>query len=231
MLATKSIIKVLIVVTSHNQLGNTGKATGYYLPEVSHPAMVFQEKGIQVDIMSPLGGEAPMDKNSLDLTDPVNKAFLNNPELSHKIKNTLKPSEVKPEDYSAIFYAGGHGTMWDFADNEKLSNITRKIYENGGVVSAVCHGPAALINVKLSNGDYLVTGKKITAFSNAEEEAAQLTKVMPFLLQTSLEKRGAIYEKSDLWQKKVVVDGRLITGQNPASASGVATEALKLIIK
>jgi putative intracellular protease/amidase len=231
MIVAKTIIKVLVVVTSHNQLGNTGQPTGYYLPEVSHPAFALEDKGISIDVMSPSGGEAPIDERSRDLSDPMNRAFLTRADLVAKIKNTLRPDQVKPSDYSAILFAGGHGTMWDFSENEKISKIARQIYENGGVISAVCHGPAALVNLKLSNGKYLVDGKRLTAFSNAEEEAAKLTQVMPFLLQTSLQNRGAIYASATLWQKNIVVDGRLVTGQNPASAAGVGEAVAKLLRK
>lgn len=226
---TESLLKVLIVVTSHNQMGNTGKPTGYYLPEVSHPALTLQKHGIAFDIVSPKGGDAPMDESSRDLSDPQNKEFLSNPEYLKKLKNTLKPSEVNPQDYAAIIYAGGHGTMWDFKDNAELSTLAAQIYEQGGVVAAVCHGPAALLNIKLSDSTYLINGKQLTGFSNDEEEAAELTKIMPFLLETELKARGAIYSKAALWNKKVVVDGRLVTGQNPASAEGVGEAIVKLL--
>lgn len=225
----ESVLKVLIVVTSHNQMGNTGKPTGYYLPEVSHPALTLQKHGIEFDIVSPSGGEAPMDESSRDLSDPQNKEFLSHPENVHKLKNTLKPSDVNPQVYSAILYAGGHGTMWDFKDNVELSTLAAQIYEKGGVVAAVCHGPAALLNIKLSDSKYLIAGKKLTGFSNAEEEAASLTKVMPFLLETELKAKGGVYSKAPLWAENVIVDGRLVTGQNPASAEGVGKEIVKLI--
>lgn len=224
-------IKVLIVVTSHANLGTTGKPTGYYLPEVTHPYAVLVEQGITVDIASPQGGKAPLDAKSLDLQDPVNKYFWENPATRSKLENTIPLTEIKAESYKVILFAGGHGTMWDFAKNQHIQNLTKEIYENGGFVAAVCHGPAALVDVKLSNGKYLVDGKKVAAFSNAEEEAAGLTKVMPFLLETELVKRGAIYSKADLWAKHVVTDGRLVTGQNPASASEVGRELAKLLNK
>lgn len=228
MIATKTALKVLIVVTSHNQMGQTEEATGYYLPEVSHPVAQLESQGIQVDIASPRGGKAPMDPSSHDLSDPVNKAFLCRADLVAKIENTLKPEKINPQNYSAILYAGGHGTMWDFAQNQKLASIAAQIYENGGIVAAVCHGLAALVNIKLSNGRYLIDGKKLTGFSNAEEEAAELTNIMPFLLESALVERGGIYSKAGLWQKHVVVDERLVTGQNPASAQGVAEELARI---
>jgi putative intracellular protease/amidase len=223
--------KVLIVLTSHSQMGSTGGVTGYYLPEVSHPVAQLEKKGLLIDIVSPEGGLAPMDPNSRNLTDPINKAFLARPDLLEKIENTLRPQDINPNEYSAIMYTGGHGTMWDFPGNVKLANIATQIYENGGVVAAVCHGPAALVNIKLSNGQYLIGGKRLTGFSNAEEEAAGLTKVMPFLLESELVDRGGVYSKADLWQKHIVTDGRLVTGQNPASAEGVGEQIAVLVSK
>jgi len=222
-------IKILLVLTSHGQLGKTGKPTGYYLPEVSHPAHVFAKAGYDMDIVSPKGGEAPMDPSSRDLTDPINKEFLANAKLSEKLKTTLRPDQVDPSKYAAIFFAGGHGTMWDLADNQGLQEITRKIYEQGGVVSAVCHGPAGLINVKLSNGKYLIAGKEISAFSNEEEGAAELTKVVPFLLESAIIDRGGRYSSAAPFHAYTKVSERLVTGQNPQSASLVAEEVVKLL--
>lgn len=223
--------KVLIVVTSHGVLGSTGKPTGYYLPEVTHPYAALAEKGVQVDIASPKGGKAPLDASSLDLSDPVNKAFWDDKSTRGKLENTLPLSKIKAADYSAIVFAGGHGTMWDFADNADIQKLSAQIYENGGVVAAVCHGPAALVNIKLSNGKYLVAGKNVAGFSNTEEEAAGLTKVMPFLLESRLTERGGKYTKAANWAEHVVTDGRLVTGQNPASAHGVGQAVAKLIVK
>lgn len=221
--------KILFVVTSHDQLGNTGKTTGYYLSEVSHPWKVITEAGYEIDFMSPKGGKAPYDEGGFDMDDPVSKEFWDNKKYRTKIENTLKPSEITPEDYSAIYYAGGHGTMWDFPDNEEIASIAAKIYKNKGCVAAVCHGPAALLNIKLSNGKHLISGKKINSFTNAEEEAIKLQDVVPFALETALIDKGAIFEKSDLWQEHIVVDSRLITGQNPASAKGVGEAILQEI--
>ena len=216
--------KVLFVVTSHDKKGDTGQPTGYYLGEVSHPWDVLHAAGYEIDFVSPKGGKAPVD--GLNLDDAVNRKFWEDEKYHHKIEHTLTPSEVKPEDYAAIFYAGGHGPMWDFPENEALAAIGRKIYENGGVVSAVCHGPSALVNVTLSNGNYLVDGKKVNAFTNEEEVAVKLDKVVPFLLEEKLKERGALFEKSGLWQPHVTVDQRLVTGQNPQSAKGVGEAVL-----
>jgi putative intracellular protease/amidase len=211
--------KILFVVTSHSTKGSTGQPTGYYLAEVSHAWEVFKNAGYQIDFVSPQGGKPPVD--GLNLNDTVNKAFIDDVFYQNKINNSLKPAEVKAADYAAIYYAGGHGAMWDFADNTVLANIATAIYENGGMVSAVCHGPAGLVNIKLSNGKYLVAGKKINAFTNEEEVAVKLNTVVPFMLETKLIERGAKFEKSGLWQAHVTVDERVVTGQNPASAKGV----------
>lgn len=222
--AKKMEKKILFVVTSHDKKGSTGEPTGFYLGEAAHPWEVLHDAGYVIDFVSPKGGKAPVD--GFDLTDPVNKKFWENAEYHKKIENTLKPSDVKPGDYAAIYYAGGHGAMWDFADNTALQQIAAAIYEKGGIVGAVCHGPAGLVNIKLSNGKYLVDGKKINAFTNEEEEAVGLTKVVPFLLEEGLIKHGAKFEKSGLWQVHVTVDNRVVTGQNPQSAKGVGEAIL-----
>jgi putative intracellular protease/amidase len=149
--------KVLIVLTSHSSLGNTGKETGFYLPEASHPVAVFDRVGFTVEYVSPQGGKAPM--IGIDLDDPLNAAFLNSPDKMAQVENTLHPAQINPAEYDAIFYAGGHGTMWDFPENADLASIAAAIYEQGGVVGAVCHGPAGLVNIQLANGDYLVAGR------------------------------------------------------------------------
>jgi putative intracellular protease/amidase len=217
--------KILFVVTSHNKKGSTEQPTGYYLGEVSHPWEVLHQAGYEIDFVSPKGGKAPVD--GFDLSDPVNKKFWEDANYRHKVENTMKPSEVNANNYVAIFYAGGHGAMWDFPEQKDIASITAAIYENGGIVSAVCHGPAGLVNIKMHNGEYLVSGKKVNAFTNEEEAAVGLSDIVPFLLETKLIERGAKYEKSGLWQPHVTVDQRLITGQNPASAKGVGEALLK----
>ncbi len=221
--------KILFVVTSHDKKGDTGQETGYYLGEVSHPWEVLHKAGYEIDFVSPKGGTPPVD--GFDLKDPVNKEFWENKEYKNKIDHSLQPSQVNPSDYSTIFYAGGHGAMWDFADNTELSTIASKIYENGGIVAGVCHGPAGLVNIKLNNGKYLVDGKKINAFTNEEESEVKLTNVVPFLLEDKLKERGAKFEKSGLWQNHVVTDQRVITGQNPQSAKSVGEAILKELKK
>lgn len=225
--AKKMNQKILFVVTSHSQKGNTGQATGYYLSEVSHPWEVLKNEGFEIDFVSPKGGKAPVD--GFDLNDPANKAFWEDKTYRHKIENTMTPNDVHPSDYVAIYYAGGHGAVWDLPDNVKLASIAKEIYENGGVVAAVCHGPAGLVNIKLSDGQYLVKGKNVSAFTNEEEVAVKLDKVVPFLLEDKLLERGAKMDKSGLWQAHVTIDQRLVTGQNPASAKGVGEAIHKVL--
>lgn len=219
--------KILFVVTSHDKKGNTDEPTGFYLSEVSHPWEILTRAGFEIDFVSPKGGKAPVD--GFNLGDPVNKKFWNDPQYRYKIEHTLKPAAVDAGQYVAIHYAGGHGAMWDLADNEELATIARTIYEQGGVVSAVCHGPAGLVNIRLSNGQYLVSGKKINAFTNEEEKAVKLEKVVPFLLESTLIERGARFEKSGLWQEHVVTDQRVVTGQNPQSAKAVGEAVVEQI--
>lgn len=221
--------KILFVLTSHDKKGDTGKKTGAYLSEVSHPWEVLHSAGYEIDFVSPQGGKVPID--GFDLDDPINKKFWENEIYHQKIENTLKPSEINPSDYKAIYYAGGHGTMWDFPANDEIATIAQKIYESQGVVGAVCHGPSGLVNVKLSNGNYLIDGKKLNSFTNEEEKAVGLEKVVPFLLESKLKEHGAIFEKSEPWQKHVTVDTRLVTGQNPQSAKGVGEAILEELKK
>jgi putative intracellular protease/amidase len=227
--STKTMKKILFVVSSHDKKGSTGQPTGYYLSEVSHAWEVLKNAGYEIDFVSPKGGKAPVD--GLNLNDATNKAFWEDKVYRNKVENTMKPSDVHPSDYQAIYYAGGHGTMWDFPENRAIADIATQIYENNGVIGAVCHGPAGLVNIKLSNGKYLVDGKRVNAFTNEEEAAAKLDTVVPFLLESKLIERGATFEKSGLWQPHVTVDGRLVTGQNPASAKLVGEQVVSELEK
>ncbi|MBE9043172.1 type 1 glutamine amidotransferase domain-containing protein [Pleurocapsales cyanobacterium LEGE 10410] len=227
--AQNSDQKILIVVTNHDQLGTTGRKTGFYLDEVAHPHAVFTQAGFEVDFVSPTGEEAPIDPKSYDLDDPLNRQFVENETVMAQIEDTLSPQEIDPSEYSAVFFAGGHGVMWDLPDNQELAQITAAIYERGGIVGAVCHGPAGLVNVRLSDGSYLVAGKTLAAFTNEEEEAVELTDQMPFLLETKLIKRGAQHTEAPNFQPHVVVSDRLVTGQNPASATQTAEEMVELL--
>lgn len=219
--------KILFVVTSHDKKGSTGESTGYYLAEVSHAWKVLKEAGYEIDFVSPKGGKPPVD--GFDLSDAENKEFWEDKSYRNKIEHSLKPADVKPAEYSAIYYAGGHGAVWDLPDNADISAIATKIYENKGIVAAVCHGPAGIVNIKLNNGKYLVDGKKVNGFTNEEEAAVKLDKVVPFLLEDKLIERGGIYEKSAPWTEHVVTDQRLITGQNPQSARAVGRALLVLL--
>jgi putative intracellular protease/amidase len=221
--------KILFVVTSHDRKGNTGLPTGYYLSEVSHAWRVLKDAGYEIDFVSPKGGEPPVD--GFDLTDPDNKAFWEDEYYHNKISHSYKPAQVKPEEYAAIYYAGGHGAVWDLPDNEEIAKIAARIYENNGIISAVCHGPAGIVNIKLSNGKYLIEGKKVNGFTNEEEAAVKLDQIVPFLLEDKLIQRGGVYEKSGPWQQHVVTDGRLVTGQNPQSAHAVGKSVLDLLSK
>lgn len=215
---------VLFVLTSHGAKGASGKPTGFYLAEVTHPLAVFDAAGIAVEFASIQGGEPPVD--GLDLDDAINARYWNDAVFRSRIAATARLDDIDSERYAAIFFAGGHGTMWDFPGSPAVQRVTREVYEAGGIVGAVCHGPAALVNVKLSDGRYLVDGKRVSAFTDAEEAAVQLDSVVPFLLASTLVERGARHEAAPNWQAQVIAEQRLVTGQNPQSATGVA-EALR----
>ncbi|GAB1643436.1 type 1 glutamine amidotransferase domain-containing protein [Krasilnikovia sp. MM14-A1259] len=210
--------KVLIALTSHGELGDTGRRTGFYVPEAAHPYALFTEAGYAVDFVSVAGGEPPRDGVKPD--DTAVAEFL--AEQGSRLANTPAAGDVDPAEYDAILFAGGHGTMWDFPDSAALANLASRIYENGGVVAAVCHGPAALVNLTLSDGSYLVEGKEVSAFTNEEETAVGLMDAVPFALETALVERGAKFTKAENFAEHAVADQRLVTGQNPASARKVA---------
>ncbi|KAI9596620.1 class I glutamine amidotransferase-like protein [Syncephalis fuscata] len=223
---------VLFVLTSHSQLGNTGKPTGFYLPELAHPYEVLS-KEYRIRFVTPKGGKSPVDPSSVEAfrDDPICAKFLENASVVASIENTEYLSSITDEDISnlsGVFFPGGHGPMFDLAENELSANIVRKVYEQGGVIGAVCHGPAGIVNVKLSNGNYLVAEHNVTGFSNAEEDAVGLSSVMPFMLEDLLRDHGASYSKaSEPWGEHVVGQNtRLVTGQNPNSSSGVAKAML-----
>ena len=219
--------RVAIVLTNHGQLGDTGRSTGFFLSEVTHPYEVFRAAGYSIDFLSPRGGVAPMD--GVDRSDPMNAAFLDDPALAELTRTTAALQAVDPAQYDAIFFAGGHGTMWDLPADPGVHKIIRAVYERGGVVAAVCHGPAALVNVRLSNGEYLVAGKEVSAFTDEEEVAVKLERVVPFALEAALRARGARFVEAPNFEKMVAVSERLVTGQNPASAMGVAEVVVKLL--
>ena len=218
---------VLFVVTSYDKKGS--EPSGFFLSEVTHPHQVLVGAGYAVDFVSPKGGKAPV--NGFDLADPVNREFWENKALRYAVEHTLTPQHAAGRVYAAIFFAGGHAAMWDLPDNAELAAITSKIYGEGGVVGAVCHGPAGLVNVQLADGQYLVAGKDVAAFTNDEERAVNLAEVVPFLLADKLVERGARHHSAPNFEKQVVVSDRLVTGQNPASAAGVGEAMLGLLEK
>lgn len=217
--------RVLIVVTSHAQLGTTGQKTGLWLEELAVPYNAFVRAGANIDIASPLGGRPPVDPKSDGEIKGEVKDFLADPEAQRKLDNTLKLAEIKGA-YDAVFVAGGHGVMWDLPRDERLQAMLADAYDKGKVVAAVCHGPAALVGVRLRSGQPLVAGKRVAGFSDEEEKAVGLDKAVPFLLEAKLKELGGKYERGPLWAPFVVSDGRLITGQNPASSRLVADQVL-----
>ena len=226
---TQSKNKVLFVITNHEELGDTGKRTGYFLREVSYPYKAITEAGYNIDFVSPKGGPTPMDPGSNDMDDEVNKAFTDNTSIMNRLQNTMSPSEINPDNYDAIMYAGGHGTMWDFPNSEVLATIAVSIYERGGVLGAICHGPAGLVNMKLKDGAHLVAGKRVASFTDEEERAIELENVVPFLLASKLEEHGAIHTKAENFKPHVEVDGRLVTAQNPPSAKLMGEVMVKVL--
>lgn len=217
---TSELKPVLFVVTSCAVKGDTGIPTGYNLAEVTHPLEKLIDAGIAVEFASIKGGDAPLDGLE-DMNDPVIARFWADADFRHEIANTQCIDDIDPSHYSAIFFAGGHGTMWDFPDNTSVQKAIRDIDAAGGIVSAVCHGPAALVNAIRSDGRLLIEGKKVAAFTDSEEEEVQSTHVVPFLLASTLNERGAQHQNAANWANNVVVDGRLITGQNPQSAASL----------
>jgi putative intracellular protease/amidase len=220
-------MKILIVLTSHDQLGNTGKKTGFWLEEFTAPYYVFKDAGAAITLASPKGGQPPLDPKS-DLPESLTeltKRFRKDKTAQAELANTKKLSDVSADDFDAVFYPGGHGPMWDMPDNKISIALIEAFVKAGKPVGAVCHAPAALVNVRGKDSECLVKGKRVTGFANAEEEAVGLSKVVPFLLEDRLKERGGLYSKDADWAPHIQVDGKLVTGQNPAS-SGLAAQAL-----
>ncbi|MDH6210169.1 MULTISPECIES: type 1 glutamine amidotransferase domain-containing protein [Chryseobacterium] len=222
--------KVLFVLTSHDELGNTGLKTGFWTEELAAPYYALSDKGVEITLVSPKGGQPPIDPKSEDPSSQTDatRRMDNDEVLKNKLKNTHKLSEVKSEDFDAVFYPGGHGPLWDLAEDKVSQDLIVDFYTNGKPVAFVCHAPGVLKDVKI-DGEYLVKDKNVTGFTNTEEEAVQLTDVVPFLVEDMLKKNGGLYSKIEDWNPYAIVDGRLVTGQNPASSEKVAEELLKLI--
>lgn len=221
---------VLFVLTGHDRLGNAddenAPPTGFHLTEAAYPWWVLTQAGMRVSLVTPDGGTASIDPSSRDDDDAINQAFLEDAEVRATLTNTPGLDQVTFEDYSAVYFPGGHGTMWDLPTHASVASLVQAMFLAGKPIAAICHGPAALVNTRLSNGTFLVAGKRVSAFSDSEEIATDKAALMPFMLESTLRERGALLQTVDDFQPCVVVDGKLITGQNPASAMPLARALL-----
>lgn len=223
--------RILFVVTSHDQLGNTGKKTGIWIEEFAAPYYALTDQGVEVTIASPKGGQAPIDPKSTlpDYSTAATKRYYADKATQNKLSKTVVLSKVSQAGYDAVFYPGGHGPMWDLSEDQQSARLIESFYRNDKPITFVCHAPAALKNVKDINGEPLIKGKNVTGFTNTEEAAVQLTTVVPFLLEDMLKEKGGNYQKGADWQSFAVSDGLLITGQNPASAVLVTQKLMELL--
>lgn len=224
-------MKVLIVLTSHSELGNTGEKTGFWVEEFAAPYYVLADAGIETTLASPKGGQPPIDPKSEqpDFQTEATHRFDKDEALKNKLAHTHKLSEVKAEDFDAVFYPGGHGPLWDLANDADSIKLIETFYNDNKPLALVCHAPGVLIKTKTADGEPLVKGKAVTGFSNTEEEAVQLTNVVPFLVEDELKNLGGKYSKGADWGAYVLKDGLLITGQNPGSSAEAAQELLKVL--
>jgi putative intracellular protease/amidase len=224
-------MKILMVLTSHDQLGETGQKTGFWLEEFATPYYIFKDAGADVTLASPKGGQPPLDPKSdaPDFQTEATERFKGDSDAQAVLANTSKLTDVSPGDFDAVFYPGGHGPLWDLAEDQNSIALIEKMYSSGKPVAAVCHAPAVLRHTKDSDGSPLVKGKSLTGFSNTEEAAVELSDVVPFLLQDELSAKQANYSKADDWQPYAITDGNLITGQNPASSDAAAKALLDKI--
>jgi putative intracellular protease/amidase len=222
-------VKILMVLTSHDQLGNTGRKTGFWLEEFAAPYFVFRDADVELTLASPKGGQPPVDPKS-DLPEnqtPAMARFKQDQAAQKALAQTVRLADMKAVDFDTIFYVGGHGPMWDLVDNPVSIALIESFYNSGKPVAAVCHSPAVFHRVTYQ-GAPLVKGKRVTGFTNGEEAAVNLTKVVPFLVEDELKRVGGLYEKAADWQSFAITDGRLVTGQNPASSTAAAHSLLKL---
>lgn len=226
-------MNILIVLTSHDELGNTGEKTGFWVEEFAAPYYVLADAGVNITLASPKGGQPPIDPKSEapDAQTPATERFYKDQELKAKLSQTVVLSELKAEDFDAVFYPGGHGPLWDLSNDSHSIQLIEDFIKQEKPVALVCHAPAALVKVKAADGDPLVQGKLVTGFSNSEEAAVQLTDVVPFLLEDELKKLGGLYSKGADWSSYVIKDGLLITGQNPGSSEEAARELLEALEK
>lgn len=223
-------MNILMVLTSHDQLGNTGRKTGFWLEEFAAPFYVFKDAGVKITLASPKGGQSPIDPVS-DLPESQTKAtnrFKKDEQAKKMLSQTAKLADIKAENFDAVFYPGGHGLMWDLAENQDSIALIESFYQSGKHIAFVCHAPGVLHHVT-DKGQPIVKDKRVTGFANSEEQEVQLTNVVPFLVEDELKRLGGHYEKAPNWQSFVIVDGRLITGQNPASSTAAAEALIKLI--
>ena len=222
-------MKILMVLTSHDKLGATGEKTGFWLEEFAAPYYIFKNAGANIVLASPLGGLPPLDPKSDEPASQTeaSKRFQADPLAQAVLAGTLKLSSVCEDDYDAVFYPGGHGPLWDLAEDPVSIGLIERTLTSGKHVVAVCHAPAVLRHAKFADGNSVVHGKKVTGFSNSEEAAVGLTKIVPFLVEDMLKQNGGVYSKHDDWQPYVIVDGLLITGQNPASSEPAAKALLE----
>jgi len=221
-------MKILMVLTSHDELGATGKKTGFWLEEFAAPYYVFKDSGVEITLASPKGGQPPLDPKSdeKDSQTAATERFKTDKHAQAALAHTLKLNRISPADYDALFYPGGHGPLWDLAEDRDSIALIETMFAEGKPVSAVCHAPGVLRHARSEDGSPLVRGKSVTGFSNTEEIAVGLTDVVPFLVEDELQKYGGKYSKGADWQSYSVRDGNLITGQNPASSEAVAIEVL-----
>ena len=224
-------MNILIVLTSHDKLGDTDRKTGFWLEEFATPYYTLLDAGANIILASPKGGQPPLDPSSdaPDFQTEATKRFKTDEKANKVLANTVKLSSIKESDFDAVMYPGGHGPLWDLTNDKDSIALIEAFLKADKPVASVCHAPSVLLNVKLENGDYLVKGKKVTAFTNTEEEAVQLQDIVPFLLEDALKEKGALYSKVDDWNSYAITDGKLITGQNPGSSEAVAKELLKLL--
>ena len=226
---TEEVKKILFVLTSHDELGSSGVKTGFWIEEFATPYYFLKDKGVDITLASPKGGQPPIDPKSElpDFQTPSTVRFNADQETQQSLAKTIKLASVDQADYDAVFYPGGHGPLWDLAEDADSIALIESMIRNGKPVSAVCHAPAIFKNTKNEDGSPLVKGKKVTGFSNTEEEAVQLTEIVPFLVEDMLKANGGIFSKGDDWTPYALEDGLLITGQNPASSELVAEMLLK----
>jgi len=220
-------MKILMVLTSHDQLGNTGRKTGFWLEELAAPYYVFKDAGAEITLASPKGGQPPLDpkSNEPDFQTDLTRRFEADEAAKAQLASTVKLDSVKQSDYDTVFYPGGHGPMWDLAEDPHSIKLIESFIAAGKTIALVCHAPGVLRHVKGTDGKPLVQGRKVTGFTNTEEEAVGLTKVVPFLVEDELKAKGGVFSKAGDWAVYVLTDGQLITGQNPAS-SGPAAKVL-----